>query len=147
MSFLYLRYSFVLLGNIPLEVRIYGENVQSVEEINEGQIPLPTHEMHINFVKKGSIIIGLNVQHSAFNDVGHFIELIDTLLSGLLQRHLQNKNENSSYVIVSLDFLDRNNGRFLYSLVLKTKMCNSACSVYHTVTNHNVKQQTYCLQL
>lgn len=134
--FLYFRYSFFLLGNIPLELRIDGDDVPSVQEINERHPTVTTHEMHINFVKKGSIIIGLNVQHSAFNDVGHFIELIDSFLSGLLQRHIQNRNKNSSYVIVSLDFLDRNNGRYLYSLVLRTKMYNTTCSVCDTVTNH-----------
>lgn len=93
---------------------LHGRNIPSVLECRERLQHVRTPEVQITFVKKGSIIIGLDVAPTALHNVGHFIAIIDTLVSIVLQGHIQSENEHSSYVVVSLDFLDRNNGKCLF---------------------------------
>lgn len=93
---------------------LYGKNIPTVKECRERIQNIRTPEVHITFVKEGYIIIGLDVAPPAFHNVGHFIAIIDTLVSILLQGYIQKRNEHSSYVVVSLDFLDRDNGKCLF---------------------------------
>lgn len=93
-----------------MKLTINGENIPSVEEIRQCRHNCTTPEVQLTSVKEGSIIIGLDVSFSAFKNVGYFIEIVDNLVSNLLKR--QNETKGSSYLVVSLDFLDKNNGKF-----------------------------------
>lgn len=96
---------------------LHGRNIPSVVECRERLQNVRTPEVHITFVEEGSIIIGLDVAPLAFHNVGEFVAIIDTLVSTILQGNIQKKNEPSSYVVVSLDFLDRDNGKCLFYFV------------------------------
>lgn len=103
----------VCLGNVSLELIIEGKNIPSAEDTETIIQGLSTDDMRIQYVKEGSIIIGVDVSPSALNNVGRFLEKIDILVSRILQRNHKSANRRTTDVIVSIDFMDQNNGKFL----------------------------------
>ncbi|XP_076103132.1 uncharacterized protein LOC143072193 isoform X2 [Mytilus galloprovincialis] len=91
-----------------------GEDILSVQEIKRRSKTLSSDYMHIKTVKEGSIIICLDVESSAFTSLGFFLELIETLLSTVLQRNHDSNNDSTSCVIISLDFMDTNNESLVF---------------------------------
>lgn len=106
----------VCLGNVSLQLIIEGENIPSAEDTETIIHGLPTDGVRTQYVREGSIIIGLDVSPSALNDVGRFLEKIDILVSSILQRDHKHANGGTTDVIVSIDFMDKNNGKFLLIL-------------------------------
>lgn len=106
----------ICLGNVSLKLKIEGENIPSAEDTETIIHGFTTDGVRIQYVKEGSIIIGLDVSPSALNDVGRFLEKIDILVSSILNRDHKHANGRTSDVIVSLDFMDKNNGKFLLFL-------------------------------
>lgn len=104
---------FVYLGNFPLVVKIEGENIPSVNELELRYQNLTTDDLCITFVKEGSIVVGLELAPSALHTVGYFLGLIDSLVSSLLQSHPKFVNGCISHVIVSVDFREMKYGKFL----------------------------------
>lgn len=99
-----------------MELIIEGENIPSAEDTETIIRGLPMDDVRKQYVKEGSIIIGLDVSPSALNDVGRFLEKIDILVSSILQRNHKPANGRTTDVIVSIDFMDKNNGKFLLIL-------------------------------
>lgn len=95
-----------------MKIKIEGDGIPSVEEIEERKPDLTTEVVCIKSVTKGSLIICVDVSSSAFHHVGIFLEVIDTLVSGILQRRYKDCNGHTTDVIIFLDFMDTNNGMF-----------------------------------
>lgn len=93
-----------------------GENIPSDMKIKESTDVWTSKDMSIKFVKKGSIIIGLDVSPTALTNVGHFLEVIDSLLSSVLQCQHKDGDGRNAHVYVSIDFMDSNNGKVLFCL-------------------------------
>lgn len=98
-----------------LELKIEGSNIPLVEEIKKRTNDLSSDNMRVMSVKEGSIIIGLKVSASALHTVGKFIGKIDTLLSKLLQMYPHYGNGHTSPIVASLNFMDEQNGKFMFS--------------------------------
>lgn len=109
-------YLFLNIENVHVELRMTGENIPSVTTIKESTDVWTSEDMSIKFVKKGSIIIGLDVSPTALTNVGHFLEIIDSLLSSVLQCQDNDGDGRNAHVYVSIDFMDSNNGKVLFCL-------------------------------
>lgn len=70
--------------------------------------------MLINSIQEGSIIVCLDVLPSALSSVAFFLEVIENLLTTVLQQKQRSDNGSTSQVIISLDFIDQNNGEFYF---------------------------------
>lgn len=102
------------LGMVPLELKIEGEGTPSVQEIEKRTKTFPSEYALIKSIKEGSIIICLDVASSALSSIGLFLEVIENLLSTVLQRKHKYDDGSTSFVIISLDFMDKNNGEFCF---------------------------------
>lgn len=105
-------FSFIHLGTVPLKLKIVGEDIYPVQEIEKRTKELTLRYMHIKSVQEGSIIICLDVPSSALHSLGYFFEDIETLLSTVLRRQHNSYNGSTSNVIISLEFMDQKNGKF-----------------------------------
>lgn len=92
----------MLSGTVPLKLKISGDIVPSANIV----IPADyrNEDLCVNNFEEGSLIIYLDVSHSAIRNVGYFLTVIDMLLSALLQRHSAPIKDSSNYVIVSMEF-------------------------------------------
>lgn len=91
----------MLLGTVPLKVRISGDIVPSANHVIPADFS--NEDLCVNSFEEGSLIINLDVSHSAIRNVGYFLNIIDMLLSALLQRRPAPKKDSSNYVIVSME--------------------------------------------
>lgn len=97
-----------------MELRIEGESIPLVEEIKKRTDNLSSGDMQVTFAKEGSVIIGLKVSPSALYTVGNFLGIIDTLLSKILQMNENYGNGHTTRIVVSVNFMDEQNGKCLF---------------------------------
>lgn len=106
---------FFFLGNLPLKLRLSGEEIPSVKEMKPDDFT--NGDIHINYIEEGSIVIGLDVSPSALKSVGYFLNVIETLILGLLKKCSTYVNRRKHVpVIISMEFIG-------------CKYCNNLCSV------------------
>lgn len=110
-------FPFILLGIVPLKLKIVGEDIPSVQQIEKRTKELQTKYLHIKSIQEGSIIICLNVPSLALHSLGCFFEDIETLLSTILRRKHNTYNGRTSNVIISLEFMDQKNGKFCLQFI------------------------------
>lgn len=97
--------SWFFLGYLPLKIRLSGQGISSVKEIKPEDFT--NGDIQINYIEKGSIIIGLDVSPSALKSVGYFLNVIDTLILGLLKKCSTFVNRRKQVpVIISMEFID-----------------------------------------
>lgn len=140
-------FSFICLGTVPLELKMEGEDILSVQEIKRRSKTLSSDYMHIKTVKEGSIIICLDVESSAFTSLGFFLELIETLLSTVLQRNHDSNNDSTSCVIISLDFMDTNNGEFWFVYMERLRVVKYRNFVENGGMSSLSRFYIYCLSM
>lgn len=99
---------------VPMELKIEGEDIPSVQEIEKRAKTFSSEYVLIKSIQEGSIIICLDVLSSAFSSIEFFLEVIETLLSVVLQRQHLSDNGSTTHVIISLYFMDQNNGEFCF---------------------------------
>ncbi|XP_071140066.1 uncharacterized protein [Mytilus edulis] len=126
------------LGSVPLELRIEGENIPLVEEIKKRTDNLSSDDMQITFAKEGSVIIGLKVSPSALYTVGHFLGIIDTLLSKLLQMNEHYGNGYTTRIVVSVNFMDEQNEPIRFAIKQKYGV---------VLTNHQLFEEMVSLKV
>lgn len=105
---------FTNLGSVPMELRIEGDVIPSVEEAKKHIKDLSNDEIQITYVRTGSIIFGLNVSTTAIHTVGQCIGMINTLFSKILQMYPHYGNGHTSRTVASLIFMDEQNGKFWF---------------------------------
>lgn len=94
-----------------MELIIEGDNLPSAQVVTNQIEDLTTTDVGITFAKDGSLVIGLDVSPSALYNVGKFLEILDNLLSSLLQMHPKYGNGHTSHIVVFVNFEEISNGK------------------------------------